>query len=104
MTSTAWSPPPNWSCSSADTGRRAVRESEARSRSMLDSSLDAIIMIDEHGAIVEFNPAAERTFGRSRSDVLGEQMAELLIPPALREAHHRGFAHFLATGEGPVLG
>ena len=71
---------------------------------MLDSSLDAIIMVDEHGAIVEFNPAAERTFGRSRSDVLGEQMAELLIPPALREAHHRGFAHFLATGEGPVLG
>ncbi|HMJ00194.1 MAG TPA: PAS domain S-box protein [Gaiellaceae bacterium] len=54
-----------------------MRESEARSRSMLDSSLDAIVMIDEHGAIVEFNPAAERTFGRSRSDVLGEQMAEL---------------------------
>jgi PAS domain S-box-containing protein len=71
---------------------------------MLDSSLDAIIMVDEHGAIVEFNPAAERTFGRSRSDVLGEQMAELLIPPSLREAHHRGFAHFLATGDGPILG
>jgi len=81
-----------------------MRESEARSRSLLDSSLDAIVMIDEHGAIVEFNPAAERTFGRSRSDVLGEQMAELLIPPGLRGAHHRGFAHFLATGEGPVLG
>lgn len=71
---------------------------------MLDSSLDAIIMVDEQGAIVEFNPAAELTFGRSRSHVLGEQMAELLIPPSLREAHHRGFAHFLATGEGPILG
>jgi two-component system cell cycle sensor histidine kinase/response regulator CckA len=71
---------------------------------MLDSSLDAIVMVDDHGAIVEFNPAAERTFGRTRSDVLGEQMAELLIPPSLREDHHRGFDHFLATGEGPILG
>jgi PAS domain S-box-containing protein len=81
-----------------------MSESEARSRAMLDSSLDAIIMIDDRGAIIEFNPAAERTFGRSRADVLGEQMAELLIPPALRDGHHRGFKHFLATGEGPILG
>ena len=81
-----------------------MRESEGRSRAMLDSSLDAIIMIDDRGAIVEFNPAAERTFGRSRSEVLGQQMAELLIPPSMREAHHRGFDHFLATGEGPILG
>ena len=84
--------------------RRALSEGDARSRAMLDSSLDAIVMIDEQGAVVEFNPAAEKTFGRSRSDVLGEQMAELLIPPSLREGHHRGFAHFLATGEGPILG
>ena len=82
----------------------ALRESEALSRAMLDSSLDAVVTIDEDGAIVEFNPAAEQIFGRSRSEVLGQQMPELLIPPSLRDAHHRGFERFLATGDGPILG
>jgi PAS domain S-box-containing protein len=51
---------------------------------------------------VEFNPAAETTFGYRRAEVLGRPMAELLVPPSLREQHDRGLAH-LATGEGPVL-
>ncbi len=82
---------------------QAVRESEARKSAILETALDCIITIDHEDRIIEFNPAAERTFGYSRADVLGRPMAELIVPPSLREQHYRGMKHFLATGEGPVL-
>jgi len=69
-----------------------------------DAALDAIVTVDEAGAIVEFNRAAEATFGYRRADVIGRRMVELLIPPALRAAHERGFRRHLATGESTVLG
>jgi PAS domain S-box-containing protein len=81
----------------------ALRHSEARKGAILDTALDGIITIDQEGKIVEFNPAAERAFGYQRAEMLGREMAELIVPPSLREAHRRGLAHYLATGEGPVL-
>src|SRR5207244_2856659 len=81
----------------------ALRQSEARKTAILDTALDCIITIDHEGKVVEFNPAAERTFGYRRADVLGREMAELIVPPLVREKHYRGLAHYLATGEGPVL-
>src|SRR3989441_5517034 len=60
--------------------------------------------MDHEGRITAFNPAAERTFGYPRAAVMGRQMAEVIIPPPLRERHHRAMAHYLATGEGPILG
>jgi PAS domain S-box-containing protein len=83
---------------------RELRESEERKAGILRTALDCIITIDQQGKIVEFNPAAERTFGYRRDEVMGQEMAELIVPPALRERHYRGLAHYLATGEGPVLG
>jgi diguanylate cyclase (GGDEF)-like protein/PAS domain S-box-containing protein len=82
----------------------SLRESESRQKAILDAALDCVITIDHEGRIVEFNPAAARTFGYARESVVGEQMAELIIPPSLREAHSRGFRRYLATGEGPLLG
>jgi PAS domain S-box-containing protein len=82
---------------------RAVRESEARKAAILETALDSIITIDHAGRIVEFNPAAEKTFGFRRAEVVGRQVAELLVPPSLREQHYRGLARYLATGEGPIL-
>src|SRR6185369_3307118 len=67
----------------------ALRESEARKGAMLDSALDAIISIDSGGKVIEFNPAAETIFSYTRSQVLSKEMAELIIPPALRETHRR---------------
>jgi PAS domain S-box-containing protein len=81
-----------------------VEPSQALLRAALDAALDAIITIDERGLIIEFNHAAENMFGFSRNQVVGKQMAELLIPPSLRDSHYRGFARFLTTGEGPILG
>jgi PAS domain S-box-containing protein len=82
----------------------AVRESEARTAAILETALDAIITIDHQGNVVEFNAAAERTFGYARTEVIGREMAALIMPERLREAHRRGLARYLATGEGPALG
>jgi diguanylate cyclase (GGDEF)-like protein/PAS domain S-box-containing protein len=81
-----------------------LRESESLKGAILESSLDCLITIDHEGKIVEFNPAAEATFGLTREQALGKAMVELIVPPRLRDAHRRGFAHYLATGEGPILG
>ncbi len=81
-----------------------LREGEARKAATLDAALDCIVTIDHRGRITEFNQAAARVFGYRRADVMGRELAALLIPPALRELHRAGLARYLATGEGPVLG
>ncbi len=82
----------------------ATRESEARKAAILGSALDGIVTIDHEGRITEFNPAAERTFGYRRDEVVGKPLADVIIPPSLREEHRRGFARYLSTGETRVLG
>jgi len=84
--------------------QHALAESESLKGAILQSSLDGLITIDHLGNIVEFNPAAEAMFGIPSERAVGKSMAEMIIPPRLRNAHHRGFAHYLATGEGPILG
>ena len=90
-----------------DERRRAeqeLRRSEARKAAILDSSLDCIVTMDHEGGITEFNPAAERTFGYRRDAVVGRQLADVIIPPALRERHRQGFARYLASGQSRVIG
>jgi PAS domain S-box-containing protein len=81
----------------------ALRESEARKGAILAAALDSILSIDEAGRVIEFNPAAESTFGYKRDEALGQEMAQLIIPPSLRDAHRAGLAHYRKTGEGPLL-
>jgi PAS domain S-box-containing protein len=81
-----------------------LRRSELHKATILDSSPDCVVAIDHKGCITEFNPAAEQTFGHRRKDVLGRRLADVIIPPSLREKHHSGFAHYLSTGESKVLG
>src|SRR4051812_36935212 len=70
----------------------------------LEAAIDCVIVADASGRIVEFNPAAERTFGYSRTEALGRTMAELIVPPSLRERHTAAFARFVKTREGSMLG
>jgi PAS domain S-box-containing protein len=77
--------------------------SEARTRSVVDSALDAVISMDASGRITAWNTRAEAIFGWPAAEVLGRSLAETIIPPAQRDAHGRGLQKFLATGEGPVL-
>jgi PAS domain S-box-containing protein len=83
---------------------RELRASEGRKRAILETALDCVIAMDHEGKVVEFNPAAERTFGFARSEVVGRELAEFIIPPRLRERYRQGMARYLATGDGPVLG
>lgn len=82
----------------------ALMRSEARKAAILDSALDCIITIDHEGRIVEFNPAAERTFGYRRDEVIGRPMADVIVPAALREQYGHGFLHNLATANPEILG
>ena len=81
-----------------------LHESEVRKAAILETALDCIIAIDGNSHISEWNPAAEKTFGHARADVLGRPLPEVIIPLALREAHYQGLQRYLETGEGPVLG
>ncbi len=81
-----------------------MQESEAGTRAIIDNALDGVITIDHRGRIVAFNPAAERMFGYPCEELLGKQLDKWIVPHSLREAHQSGLAHFLATGEGPLLG
>ncbi|MBM1174322.1 PAS domain S-box protein, partial [Microvirga arabica] len=83
--------------------QQELRESEALKGSILDAALDCIVSIDHESRVIEWNTAAERTFGYPREAALGRDLAELIIPPEYRERHREGMAHYLATGEGPVL-
>lgn len=76
----------------------------ARQRAVIGSSLDCVIAIDQSGRVLEFNPAAERTFGFSTQDALGRELAELIVPPEAREKHRRGLRRVVERGGGELLG
>ncbi|MCA1586739.1 MAG: PAS domain S-box protein, partial [Acidobacteria bacterium] len=82
----------------------ALRASEAHHRAIVTVAFDCVITVDVRGIVTEFNPAAERTFGYRRVDAVGCELASLIVPPALRDAHRRGLARFAETGEGRLLG
>jgi diguanylate cyclase (GGDEF)-like protein/PAS domain S-box-containing protein len=82
-----------------DAAERAVREGDARKGAMLNAALDAVITADHAGRIIEFNQAAERTFGYAPEAVRGHEVAELIVPARLRDAYRRTLARYLATGE-----
>lgn len=65
---------------------------------------DAIIVIDQEGYIIRWNPKAELLFGWTAKEVVSKSLSDMIIPIRYREAHRMGMSHFLSTGEGPVLG
>ena len=83
---------------------RRLKQSELHKSAILNAALDCVVAIDHEGCITEFNPAAERTLGYRRADVLGQRLVDLIVPPSLREKHREGFGRYLATGESRVLG
>lgn len=81
----------------------AVRASEVRNRAILDAALDAVITMNHRGEVLEFNRAAEQIFGYAASEVVGREMAALIVPPSLREQHRRGLGRYLTTELSTVL-
>jgi PAS domain S-box-containing protein len=81
-----------------------LRRSETLTLEITQAALDCIVSMDAEGRIIEFNPAAEKTFGYARSEVIGKEMAALIIPPSLQDRHRAGMKRYFATGAGPILG
>src|SRR5215204_1314460 len=82
----------------------ALRLSEATKSAILESALDCIISIDHTGMVLDFNPAAERTFGYTRDEAIGSEMAQLIIPAQLRERHRAGINRAVLSGKDTILG
>jgi len=80
-----------------------VRDSEARTRAILETAVDAVITIDESGLIESLNPAAERLFGYPFADVFGKNV-KLLMPPPYTDEHDGYLASYLATGQKKIIG
>jgi PAS domain S-box-containing protein len=81
-----------------------TRHAEARRRAMLEVAFDSVVTMDEGGVVVAVNRAAERTFGYAADEMVGRLVADLIIPPQLRDAHREGLARYLKTGRGPIVG
>jgi two-component system sensor kinase FixL len=81
----------------------ALRASEERLRSLLESAVDAIIVIDERGTIEAFNPGAERLFGYHKAEAIGRNV-KMLMPSPDREQHDAYVSRYLATGQRRIIG
>jgi PAS domain S-box-containing protein len=84
---------------------RGVRESEARKTAILNAAFDCIVTMDGDGNIVEVNAATEETFGYSAEEMVGRELAEVMIPPGrLRDDHRRGLRRYMDTGAARIVG
>ncbi len=72
-------------------------------QTVLDTALDPVVVMNTDGQVIGWNDHSEKCFGWSWDEVRGQRLSDTIIPPDLRDAHERGLAHYLATGEGPVL-
>jgi len=82
---------------------QALKASEEKIRMIINSALDAVIIIDKNGIVTDWNPQAEVIFGFSSSEAVGNLLADLIIPEEFRNAHITGMKHYLKAGVGPVL-
>lgn len=70
---------------------------------MFSAALDAVVVMDSDGYVRDWNPAAEDVFGYSWNEAVGQELAELIIPPAYRAAHRAAFKRYLETRQPTIL-
>ncbi|MFG1376811.1 PAS domain S-box protein [Xanthobacter autotrophicus] len=83
---------------------QAQMEAEAYHAAIVGTALDGIVVVDEEGTVVDFNPAAEQIFGYRKEEAIGRSIAELVIPPEFHTAHLAGMRSYLASGITRVIG
>jgi PAS domain S-box-containing protein len=76
----------------------ALRQSEQRTRMIIDTALDAVVSMDSCGIITDWGAQAERMFGWPRAEAMGQRMSDTIIPQRYRDAHNRGLKKFLRRG------
>lgn len=80
----------------------ALRDGEVRLRAIIENVIDGIIAIDKHGIVDSFNPAAERIFGYSASDVVGHNV-RMLMPEPHQSAHDDYIRNYMTTGKAKII-
>ena len=82
----------------------ALRESEEKFRAIATAAKDAIILTDDAGIVIYWNPAAERIFGYTKEEAAGKELHKLILPKRFHIGYKSGLANFKLTGEGVVVG
>lgn len=83
--------------------QRQLAEAKGRFRSLMDNCVDALIIIDETGTILDFNPAAEKIFQFETTEVLGKNVS-VLMPQPYHSAHDGYLRNYMTTGEAKIIG
>lgn len=81
-----------------------IAESDERNKLIMNSAIDAIIIIDKLGKIISWNPSAERIFGWTHDEVVTHSLSEIIIPDYMRKSHNDGMIRRLTSGESKMLG
>lgn len=81
-----------------------LQESLAETQMLLESSLDAIIIMDEQGLVISWNHHAESLFGYTQDQAVGQELATLIVPPEQQELHRQGLAKYLNTETSVLIG
>ncbi len=87
----------------ARAAENAAQKSERMTRQIVDTAQDAVLTMDAHGIITDWNIEAEPMFGLTRAEAIGQPMIPLIIAPVQREEYERGLQESLATGDGTIL-
>ncbi|MES2125985.1 MAG: response regulator [Pseudomonadota bacterium] len=82
---------------------RIARDSQEKLQAIVDTALDAVVRMDIGGRIVGWNSQAEKIFGWTREEVLGQPLDATIIPVRYREAHRHGMQRYMKSGSGAVL-
>ncbi len=80
-----------------------LEKKRRRLQQVIDSAYDAYIAIDHEGRVLGWNRSAEKMFGWSLPEVLGQELASLIVPEARREQHREGMRRYMASGFGNYL-
>lgn len=83
--------------------QRALRESESKSKAILDTIVDGLITINASGSILSFNGAAENIFGYTAGEVLGKNI-KVLMPAPYRDEHDDYLDRYIKTGQKKIIG
>jgi len=84
--------------------RQELKTTEAYKEAILDAALDAVILMDASGRIIEFNKAAEQTLGYTRHEAMGASVVSVIIPPDQRNTFETGLTQYLAAGASDLFG
>ncbi len=89
-------------CTDIDSQHESLESSEAMIRAIVDSAVDGIITIDDRGIVLSCNPAAERLFGYTVSEIKGQNV-KMLMPSSYASNHDRYVANYVKTGERKII-